>query len=135
MISVSKELRHYCSEPIENIENYDKAIADDKNMWECHHRLEIQGQFRNSKALLIKCGMYWNVPAWQLIFLRRDEHTKLHHQGDVGYWLGKHHSDETRKKMSASRKGSNNHNFGKHLSDETRRKISETKRKKKCQSF
>ena len=37
---------------------------------------------------------------------------------------GKHLSEETRAKMSASKRGEKNNNFGKHLSDETRAKLS-----------
>lgn len=91
-------------------------------MWDCHHRLEIQGQFRNSPELLKKCGLYYHVPAWQLIFLTHGEHSKLHK-------LGGHLSMETRKRLSMSRSGKfcgeKNPMFGKHLSEETRKKISE----------
>ena len=43
--------------------------------------------------------------------------------GVTGYWLGKHRSEETRKKMSESQKGKN---LGKKHSEETKRKISES---------
>lgn len=39
--------------------------------------------------------------------------------------LGKHHSEETRRKMSIERKGIKNSMFGRHLSEETKRKKSE----------
>lgn len=42
-------------------------------------------------------------------------------EGTAGYIP----SEETRKKMSLSRSGENNHLFGKHLTEETKRKISE----------
>ena len=38
---------------------------------------------------------------------------------------GKHHSEETRKKISEANKGKDNHMYGKHHSEETRKKISE----------
>ena len=68
------------------------------------------------------------------------------------FWLGKHHSDESRKKISASMKGKlkgrtltddvkkklsvlklgeKNPFFGKHHSEETRKKMSESRRGKK----
>ena len=79
MISTTMDkLKRYCSEPIENIENYQEAVNDKEHVWQCHHRLEVQGQFRNSKELLERCGMYWNRPARELIFLRMDEHKRLH---------------------------------------------------------
>lgn len=42
----------------------------------------------------------------------------------------KHHTEETRRKQSASHKGAKNPMFGKHLSDETRAKLSEAKKGK-----
>lgn len=39
--------------------------------------------------------------------------------------FGKHHSEETRKKMSDAALGERNHNFGKHTPDDIRAKISE----------
>lgn len=42
----------------------------------------------------------------------------------ISYWKGKHHSEESRKKMSESKRGENHPNYGKHLSEETKRKIS-----------
>lgn len=101
MISHSRELQRYCSEPLENIENYELAANDKEHMWDCHHRLEVQGQFRNSKELLKRCGMYWHRPASELVFLRHDEHRSLHHTGNK-YWLGKSHSDETRREIAES---------------------------------
>lgn len=43
-------------------------------------------------------------------------------------FLGKHHTEETRKKMSESSKGEKNPNFGKHPSDETRQRMSEAQK-------
>lgn len=86
-------------------------------MWDCHHRLEIQGQFRNSPELLKKCGMYYNVPAWQLILLPRADHQRIHH-------VGAHRSAETREKLSIAKLGNKNPNFGKHLSEKTKKKLS-----------
>ena len=148
-----KYAKMYCSEDISKIENYDLAVNDKTQTWHCHHLLEIQGQFRNSPSLLNKCGLYYSVPAWQLIFLTKSEHVKLHNLGEhlsaetrkkmsiarkgkfcgeknpmfgKSPWIkGKHHSDETRKKMSLSQSGENNPMFGKHLSEKTKNKISE----------
>lgn len=123
-----KRAERYCSEDISEIENYEQAVNDKTQTWHCHHKLEIQGQFQNSPALLKRCGLYYHVPAWQLIFLTRSEHTRLHK-------LGNHHSEESRKKMSIALKGKfcgeRNHRFGKppwnkgkHLSEETKKKLS-----------
>lgn len=71
----------YCCEDISLIENYEQAVADQTRIWHCHHRLEIQGQFKNSKKLLIRCGLYYGVPAWQLVFMTHTEHIRLHNTG------------------------------------------------------
>lgn len=42
--------------------------------------------------------------------------------------LGFHHSDETKRKISDSRKGEKNCNYGKHFSEEHKRKISEAQK-------
>lgn len=46
-------------------------------------------------------------------------------KGENHHMFGKHHSEETKKKLSESNKGENNPMYGKHLSEETKRKISE----------
>ena len=96
------------------IENYDKAIADKSQIWHCHHRRETIF----SRKDLIEIGEYYNRPACELIFLTPFEHIRLHQ-------LGKHNSEETRKKISESKKGENHPLFGKHHSVETRKKMSE----------
>lgn len=78
MISHSRELKQYCSEPLENIENYEKAIADTEHVWDCHHRAEILPCGVYTRQQLVKAGMYWNRPASELIFLLHGEHRRLH---------------------------------------------------------
>ena len=104
----------YCKNDISLIENYDKAIADKTQVWDCHHRRETI----YSAKELIDIGEYYNRPACELIFLTKSEHTRLHH-------LGKHHSEESRKKMSEKRKGKPSWIKGKHNSAEARKKMSE----------
>ena len=114
----------YCKNDISLIENYDKAIADKTQVWHCHHRRETIF----SKSDLIEIGEYYNRPACELIFLTKSEHTRLHNLGKPSGMNGKHHSEESRKKMSESRKGENNPLFGKHHSAEARKKMSESKK-------
>ena len=106
----------YCKDDISLIENYDKAIADDTHTWHCHHRRETIYSVKELKEI----GEYYNRPACELIFLTPNEHHRLHN-------LGKHPSEESRKKMSEARKG-------KHRSDETRKKIGEAKKGKHLSS-
>jgi hypothetical protein len=124
-----RRVKRYCYEP-EQIENYDKAVSDKEQTWDCHHRLEIQGQFRNSVKLLKRCRMYFNRPASELIFLTHEEHGRLHNKGNK-HSLGCHRTEEERRKMSEAKKGEKNYWFGKKHSDETKRKMSEAKKGKK----
>lgn len=110
--------RCFCRTP-ELIENYGKAIADDTQTWDCHHRLETHnsdGEKRLvdiSRAELIALNMYYDRPPEELIFLISAEHKSLHNK-----------SEETRRKISEAEKG-------RHLSEEWKRKISEANRGKK----
>ena len=117
----------YCKNDISLIENYDKAIADKTQIWDCHHRKETIF----SRKDLIEIGEYYNRPACELIFLTKSEHMKLHNSGEKNPMFGKppwnkgkHHSAEARKKMSESRKGKNSPFLGKQHSEKTRRKMS-----------
>lgn len=51
--------------------------------------------------------------------------------GEKNPFYGKHHSEETRKKISEKAKGRIGYNKGKHLSEETKRKISEAQKGEK----
>ena len=109
-----RTIKKFCKDDISLIENYDKAIADTTQVWQCHHRRETI----YSAKELIEIGEYYNRPACELIFLTPSNHRRLHN-------LGKHPSEESRKKMSESKKGENNPMFGKHHSAEARKKMSE----------
>ena len=104
----------YCSEPLELVENYQQAKADNFADWCIHHRLEVQQDgTRMSRQELKDKDLYFNRPANELVFMRMPEHKSLHN-------LGKHRSAETRKKISEAKKG-------KHLSAEARKKIGEAR--------
>ena len=116
--------KKFCKDDISLIENYEKAAADKSRVWHCHHRRETIF----SKSDLIEIGEYYNRPACELIFLTPLEHNRLHH-------LGKHHSAETRKKMSEALKGEKCYIFGKHRSAETRKKMSESNKEENNPMF
>ena len=109
-----KVARKYCKEDISKIKNYELAIADTTQTWVCHH---ILGDIITRQQLL-EHDFYYDVPACMLKFVTKSEHGKLHNKG-------KHLSEDTRKKLSDSKKGNNNPLYGKHRSEETRKKISE----------
>lgn len=94
-----KRLKRFCKNYTE-IENYDKAIADTIQTWDCHHRLELIETGGVVDALaqdLIDWGIYYNRPADELIFLTHAEHMSLHNKN-------KKVSEETKKRMSESAK-------------------------------
>lgn len=129
---VGKNIKNFCDKP-ELIENYDKAIVDKTQVWECHHRLE---KFF-SREWLIEHNDYYNVSPNELIFLTKSEHSSLHHKGKVVSEESKKkmsevrkgrkykpHSEETKKKMSLAQKG-------RKLSEEHKKKLSESHKGKK----
>lgn len=78
-----KTVKKYCREDIALIENYEEAIADKENSWDCHHRDEIRVLPSGMVVLrtpeeLKENGRYWKCPANELIFLKHGDHTKLH---------------------------------------------------------
>lgn len=92
----------FCKHP-ELIENYDKAIADETQTWEVHHRREEL----YSRAELIERGEYYDRPPEELIFLTPTEHRKMDSMSkrNAEAHKGKKHSEETKRKMSEARKG------------------------------
>ena len=96
----------YCKN-YQDIENYDKALADNFKGWLCHHRKGVDIPREELKAL----GMYYNRPSDELIFLRVSEHKSLHKV-----------SEETKKKIGEASKG-NKYNLGKKHSEDTKKKI------------
>lgn len=139
MISV-KNSKLFCREDIALIENYDKAVADDSQIWECHHRLEIQGDILISVEELIEQGLYYNRPACELVFLTKSEHSKLHadnqlpsarkknsiaNSGSGNAMYGKHHTQEAKKKMAEAKKGNKIWSGRKHT-EESKKKMSES---------
>ena len=116
------EFERYCKN-FENIENYEKAAADNFKGWHCHHRLETHTSDGERRLVditqkeLIALNMYYHRPSEELIFLTVKEHNRLHRKG-------KKFSEEYRKKLSEANKG-------KKLSEETREKMREEKKKKK----
>ena len=121
--------KRYCKD-YENIENYQKAKADDFVGWHCHHRLETHNSdgerrpvdisYKELKAL----GMYYQRPASELIFLESREHNTLHHKGKFA-------SEETKNKHREATKGKNNPMYGKKHSEEAKKKMSECHKGKK----
>ena len=139
------EFERYCKD-YKNIENYEKAAADNFKGWHCHHRLETHtsdGERRPvdiTQAELKSSGMYYHRPSEELIFLTTREHNAFnkgkHHSAETRRKIaeahkGKHHTEETKNKISAKKKGKyvgeNNPMYGKHHSEESKKKLSKPK--------
>ena len=75
----------YCNEDITKIENFEKALNDRTQEWDCHHRDEVRilpsgiTVIRTSEELKER-GRYYNCPANELIFLTKSDHTKIHNK-------------------------------------------------------
>ena len=141
---MKNHFERYCKD-YENIENYQKAKANDFIGWHCHHRLETHNSDGERRlvdittAELQALGMYYHRPASELIFLTESEHKSLHKpsaeakkkiseakKGEKNPMYGKHHSEESKKRMREANKGKPSPNKGKHLSAEIKKKISDT---------
>lgn len=124
MISETYPTR-YCRDPIDKINGYDEAISSSEE-YVCHHVLEltIDGQFAHTPSELKRLGMYWNRPAYELMFIKRSEHQIMHMNARPPMkW----------RSLVPWNKGIKTNkpawNKGIPCSDESKRKQSETKRK------
>lgn len=103
---------YFCNGDITKIENYDKAIADQTQVWEIHHRLETHfsdGTPRPIDAYLTKAelkalDMYYHRPPEEFIFLTKAGHRSLHHKGRVSPTKGMHQTESAKQKISEKMK-------------------------------
>ena len=138
MINIQK-VKTYCNGDITLIENYDKAIADQTQTWECHHRKETDEGLTGEE--LKEMGLYYDRPPEEFILLTPQEHKEIHVNckelhlkkcKKISQTLtGVKHSAERRKKNSESHKGKTPWNKGKTSPPETRAKLSESHRGEK----
>lgn len=148
----------YCKEDLSLIENYELALNDMIQTWDCHHRKEID--LGLSTYNLKEQGLYFNVPAKDLIFLTHNEHIKLHRlnalettnkkisqslkqyhknnpdarKGELNPMYGKsikdYMTEEAYNKWLELHKGENNPKYGIPRSEETKEKCRNTWKKK-----
>lgn len=115
----------YCRDDITKIENYELAKKDNFKGWHIHHRLELtlNGEFAHTPEELKRMGMYYNRPYFELIFLTKSEHQRIHahsrsnitlnkmklslsqRTGALNNFYGKHHTVATKQKISKANKG------------------------------
>lgn len=117
MINAEK-LKAYCSEDISHIENYDQAVADKVQTWQCHHKAEVLPCGRYSVDDLKKFNLYYSRPACELVLLTEFEHKSLHKNH-----TGKKQTTETKLKISLSQHGKPGNRKGMHHTEEAREKI------------
>lgn len=124
----------FCRSP-ELIENYNKAVADSTQMWDCHHRREDI----YTQTELKQRSEYYDVSPEELIFLTREEHCKIDShckrqsealKGKPTWNKGKMLSEEYKRKLSEAHKGKPSPHKGKTVSEEAKHKISEAKKGK-----
>lgn len=84
MIRRRDKIQRYCSEDISLIENYREAVSSPE-LYDLHHKDEID--LKLSINGLKKINRYFNVPAERLIFLKHDEHARLHANESRGVWV------------------------------------------------
>lgn len=124
------DLQAYCCDDISKIENYNKAMNDLTQTWQCHHKLEIE-LYKDAKELK-EMGLYYNRPAEELIFLTPFEHKSLHGKNKTEKSIQKQSNSLTGHIYPSSRNKKISESLqGKHLSEVTKRKQSKTK-KDKC---
>ena len=75
--------KKFCCEDLSLIENYDIAVADTTQTWDCHHR---RGTIYTVNDL-IEIGEYYHRPAIELIFLTPSAHRSLHNNGVPKHYL------------------------------------------------
>ena len=112
-----KQTKRYCKEDISKIKNYDKAISDDTQTWECHHMTETWWNCTAKELIDNEC--YYHRKACELVFLTPTEHRRLHKKGKKRKPL----TEETRRKMSEAKKG-------KKFTEEHRKKIAAAAKKR-----
>lgn len=118
-----KKVKKFCKD-YTRIENYEEAVNDNTQMWDCHH---ILGEILTSEQLKDH-DFYYDVPPCMLKFITRAEHTHLHKKG-------KHRSEETCRKISEAMKGRSSWNKGLHHTEETRKKISAAAKRRKTNTL
>ena len=106
-VNIDQFLRMYCTD-YDKIENYDKAVADESQCWEIHHRLETHDENGNERQHEVSIkelkekGLYIHRPPEEFIFMTKSDHMSLHLR-----IRRKEHplTEETKQKMYENRKG------------------------------
>lgn len=138
---ISRNVKNYCCEDPGLIENYELALKDKTHEWDCHHKLEVHSDYRNTPEELKMMGLYYNRPACELIFLRKGEHFRIHnkdkeksttHKINLSKARTGLHNKIKRKPLTEAQKKNisngtkeamNNKELRKHLSDKAKERV------------
>lgn len=109
---INRHVNRFCCEDLSLIENYQEALSDQNETWECHHRQEVvidgTGIHITSQKELIEKGLYYNRPASELIFMRNSDHMRMHsvlnNKGESNPMWGHKQTEETRAQISKTRR-------------------------------
>lgn len=83
MTNESRALSMFCND-FEKIENYESAISDKNQVWDCHHRLETHNSDGEQRLVSLSIkelkafDMYYHRPSEELIFIPHSEHISMH---------------------------------------------------------
>lgn len=105
-----KNLEIYCTD-YENIENFQEALNDEEELWIPHHKLEMFFTMHE----LMKMGRYIDIPARELILIKRSEH-------NANAFLHKSHRIANEKKKCRKQSASSNEKRRKALAGKKRPK-------------
>lgn len=125
--------RRYCKDPIEKIPGYENALNSDE-LYVCHHVLELNldGERVHTVDELIRMGMYYNRPYFELVFLSNSEHSSLHNKGKNNFAFRIKDVESHHRNISESLKGHRGWNTGKHWSVESRQKMSVAQKRRQA---
>lgn len=115
-----KIAKKYCSEDISLIENYAQAALDATQIWDIHHRKEIDEN--KSRTQLKNENLIYARPASELIFLTHSEHISIHQKHKM--------TDEYKSYLSDKFSGENNPQFGVEWSNDRKARLSNTRKAK-----
>jgi group I intron endonuclease len=136
-IPCEDEVKEKISNSLKGNVPWNKGLKTGKPAWNSNKTLEEL--FGTNKATDIKkrCSeklkghMPWN--AGKKLSLKHRKKLSDSHKGLISHWIGRHHSDATKKLISKNRKGKNKGqvawNKGITLSEEARKKIGEASKK------
>lgn len=116
----------FCKDSIEKIPGYLDAV-NSSEPYDLHHVLELtmDGAIARTVDELKRMGMYFKRPYFELIFLPKREHSRIHNMGVNNFSFRIKDKGTARRKQSEAQMGHRGWNRGKTWSEQTRRLMRE----------